>query len=84
MNIIPQTSLKPIIKWAGGKGKELPFIFSNLPAEINNYYEPFVGGGSVYMAFNAKKFIINDKSEELIALYKAIASKDDIFLWLFK
>ena len=62
------TALKPIIKWPGGKEKELEFIFPNAPTKINNYYEPFVGGGSVFMAFNANKFFINDKSKEDIIM----------------
>lgn len=74
-----ETYLKPLIKWPGGKEKELSFIFPNAPAEINNYYEPFVGGGSVFMAVNANEFFINDKSSELINLYQFISTKNDVF-----
>lgn len=74
-----ETSLKPLIKWPGGKEKELSFIFPNAPAKINNYYEPFVGGGAVFMAFNADNFFINDRSNELINLYKFISKKDATF-----
>lgn len=74
-----ETSLKPLIKWPGGKEKELEFIFSNAPTKINNYYEPFVGGGSVFMAFNANNFFINDKSNELISLYQFISKNDSTF-----
>jgi len=73
------TSLKPLIKWPGGKEKELKFIFANAPTKIDNYYEPFVGGGSVFMAFHAEKFFINDKSNELISLYELISKKDVAF-----
>ena len=75
----PETALKPLIKWPGGKEKELEFIFPNAPNKINNYYEPFVGGGSVFMAFTANKFFINDKSNELINLYQFISKKDALF-----
>lgn len=71
--------LEPIIKWPGGKEKELKFIFQNRPTNIKNYYEPFVGGGSVFMAFPAEHYHINDKSEELTSLYHSIAKKDDLF-----
>lgn len=77
------TGLSPIIKWAGGKEKELPFIFSNAPRNFEYYYEPFVGGGAVFMAFSAQKYFINDKSKELIDLYRNIASSDpNFFLWI--
>lgn len=78
------TGLQPIIKWAGGKEKELKFIMPNAPA-FKNYYEPFVGGGSVFAAFRAEHYFINDKSNELISLYRAIANNDNSFhLWLTK
>jgi DNA adenine methylase len=43
-----------------------------MPKKIKNYYEPFIGGGAVYFSVNADNFFINDKSDELIALYNAI------------
>lgn len=70
--------LQPIIKWAGGKEKELKYILPNLP-EFENYYEPFVGGGSVFAAISAKHFYINDLSEELISLYRNIAANNERF-----
>lgn len=77
------SQLKPIIKWPGGKEKELPHIKLNAPQWFENYYEPFVGGGSVFTAFDGKRMFINDKSSELIALYQYIATQDEVFLkWL--
>ncbi|MGM9970096.1 MAG: DNA adenine methylase [Anaeroplasma sp.] len=78
---------KPFVKWAGGKEKELYIITPNLPTEIKDYYEPFVGGGAVFFSFNevnitGKRFI-NDKSDELILLYKYISNNDkEFFLYL--
>lgn len=69
----PRQKLYPLVKWAGGKEKELKYIFPNLPKHFENYYEPFVGGGAVYTAIQANKYLINDKSRELIYLYKCIA-----------
>ena len=71
--------MNPIIKWAGGKEKELPYIKENLPEKINRYIEPFVGGGAVYFDLNIKDSIINDKSEELINLYRCISNQDKEF-----
>lgn len=66
--------LYPILKWAGGKEQELKYILPKLPVTFDNYYEPFVGGGAVYTAVKSKKYFINDKSEELISLYRSIGS----------
>ena len=84
-NNIQPTGLSPIIKWAGGKEKELPTIIPHAPQGFVNYYEPFVGGGSVFMAFPAKKYFINDKSDALIGLYRSVATESpDFFDWMNK
>ncbi len=69
-------NIKPFIKWAGGKEKELPYIKENLPKEIDRYIEPFIGGGAVYFNINIKASYINDKSKELINLYLCIKNND--------
>lgn len=79
MNNVLATRLLPLIKYPGGKEKELNYIIPALPAKIDNYYEPFVGGGAVYFAIDAKKYYINDKSDELIALYKMVKEQNAEF-----
>ena len=65
---IESRRLYPLIKWAGGKEKELKYIIPNLPKKFVDYYEPFVGGGAVYTGIyninQANNYYINDKSEE--------------------
>ncbi len=73
-NYTEERKLEPLVKWAGGKEQELKYIIPNLPDYFENYYEPFVGGGSVYTAIQAKEYFINDKAHELIDLYKIIIS----------
>ena len=73
-----QSHLSPIIKWPGGKEKELQHIIPNLPS-FKRYFEPFVGGGAVFMGINAETYFINDLSEELIELYKNISTSDHDF-----
>ncbi len=75
-NCVETRKLYPILKWAGGKEQELKYIIPNLPEKFKNYYEPFVGGGAVYTALQADKYFINDKSEELISLYRSITNGD--------
>lgn len=76
---IKTNRLSPILKWAGGKEQELKYIHPAMPKHIKNYYEPFIGGGAVYLSLDADKLFINDKSDELIALYKAITHQDEKF-----
>ncbi len=70
------TRLTPILKWPGGKERELKNILPKLPQSFNNYYEPFIGGGAVYMAIETNQYFINDKSHELINLYETIKNQD--------
>ena len=73
MNIA--SGLSPIVKWPGGKEKELKHIIPNAP-RFERFFEPFVGGGSVFMGVTAKEYYINDFSTELIELYRSIATSD--------
>ncbi len=72
------SGLSPIIKWPGGKEKELKHILPNAPG-FKRFIEPFVGGGSVFMGIEAEKYVINDFSSELIDLYRCIENSDDEF-----
>lgn len=40
-------SVKPLLKWLGGKTQLLPHLLPKFPERFRNYIEPFVGGGSV-------------------------------------
>ena len=70
------TKIRPFIKWAGGKENELPIILANLPSNFSRYVEPFVGGGAVYLNIGCTNSVINDKSDELMLLYKMIKTKN--------
>lgn len=64
--------MKPIIKWVGGKGSNLPYIRDRLPKEFNTYYEPFAGGLAVLLDLNPTDFTINDINPELFNMYTQI------------
>ena len=66
------SSLKPIIKWSGGKSDELNQIIPHIPDNISTYLEPFVGGGAVYFHINPNNAVINDVHKELIDFYQSI------------
>lgn len=68
----------PIFRWAGGKSWLIPYIKSLLQIEANNYIEPFLGGGSVFMYVKefgniAGRFYLSDFNNELINTYKIIS-----------
>jgi len=80
MEII-QHKLHPILKWSGGKSGNYKHLNKSLPqalidGKINNYYEPFLGGGAMFLNLiqNVKlnRCILSDINEDLILFYKAI------------
>jgi DNA adenine methylase len=73
--VIRPERLPTLLKWAGGKEQELRHILPLLPS-FRHYYEPFVGGGAVFFSVQAEKKFINDKSSELIDLYKMVAENN--------
>lgn len=80
MNVnVLENRLSPLIKYPGGKEKELNYIIPALPDKIERYYEPFVGGGAVYFAVHANEYYINDKSDELISLYNMVKTQNKEF-----
>ncbi|MFV0552986.1 MAG: DNA adenine methylase [Anaerorhabdus sp.] len=84
MKYIYDKRLSPLLKYPGGKEKELEQILPRLPENINRYYEPFVGGGAVFLAINCKEYLINDKSKELISLYEFVKENNKVFLKTLK
>lgn len=72
-------TLKPIIKWAGGKRQIMSALLQQFPEEFNDYYEPFVGGGSVFMELcnrgilnDSKNVYLSDLMSPLISMYNVI------------
>src|SRR5947207_12820634 len=76
--------LKPFVKWAGGKTQFLEIISLLLPSQYNNFIEPFVGGGAVFLSIQPNKLIINDINQELIITYQIIKKKPKEFLKLLR
>lgn len=72
--------LTPLIKWAGGKERELKYIRPLLPSTFQRYYEPFVGGGAVFFSVSAQEKLINDRSGELVQFYRMVAQQNSAFL----
>jgi len=67
--------LKPFIRWVGGKSRLLPRILPHVPKHIKNYYEPFLGGGAVFLAIASRvsgRARLADLNEHLVAAWVAL------------
>lgn len=72
---IDSAQIKPFIRWAGGKSRLLPRILPHVPASIENYYEPFLGGGAVFLACAVRvsgRSHVADLNQHLIAAWVAM------------
>lgn len=66
--------MKPMLKYAGGKSKEIEVIKKFIPEFSGKYIEPFFGGGALYFSLEPEKVIINDINLRLIEFYQGISN----------
>lgn len=65
--------MRPFLKWPGGK-RWLTARYTNIfPTEYGTYFEPFLGGGSVFFHLMPQQAIISDVNSELINTYHVMA-----------
>ena len=90
-NKADEKSVKPFLKWAGGKGQLLKEIEKYYPFETDNitkYAEPFVGGGAVLFDILSKYDLdgiyISDINAELINTYLIIREHIDDIVGLLR
>ena len=81
---------KPFVKWVGGKTQIIHDVINLFSNDMNNYHEPFLGGGSVLLALLSYKtygtikisgnIYASDINSNLIGLYKNIQSNPDALI----
>ncbi len=64
-------SVKPILRWAGGKIWLTNHIANYVPLRFNNYFEPFIGGASIFLFLKSNGIInkqvhLSDSNSDLI------------------
>lgn len=64
--------MKPLIKYRGGKSKEIPHLIKHIPQYNGRYIEPFFGGGALFFHLEPKRAIINDINSKLISFYLGV------------
>jgi DNA adenine methylase len=73
--------LRPVVKWAGGKRQILPHLIHSLPLRWNQYYEPFIGGGALFIELYTldllRKATIADLNPELVNLYQVVRDRPE-------
>lgn len=72
------------LKWAGGKRRILPLLEQFFPRTINRYFEPFLGGGSVFFyvkqKYNPTQCTISDTNLDLINTYVHVRDEPQLLI----
>ena len=61
--------MNPVLKYRGGKSREIPRFVQYIPNNYNRYIEPFLGGGAVYFYLEPENAILNDLNVRLMTFY---------------
>lgn len=69
--------MKPMLKYRGGKQRELSQIKQYIPEKYDRYVEPFFGGGALYFDLQPKESIINDLNAGLMRFYAGVRDNFD-------
>ena len=80
----PKTT-QSFIKWTGSKRHIANQIVGKFPQLIDKYYEPFIGGGSVFFELlrsgkSVNQYLLSDANESLINIYKLLFSNPQILI----
>ena len=71
----PIANLKPLVKYQGGKSRELPLIKQLLPSQFTRVVEPFCGGAAVSFSLRYPA-LISDINRDVINLYSVVANEE--------
>lgn len=79
----PSTSVRPLLKWAGGKRQLLPALRPHYPHSFDRYIEPFVGSGAVFFdlygagRLEGRRARLVDVNVDLIGCYCAVRDETE-------
>jgi DNA adenine methylase len=71
----PKQEPRPFLKWAGGKSRLLPELERRMPSAFGRYFEPFLGGGSLFFRVQPDQAVLSDVNADLISCYQVIAAR---------
>ena len=70
--------MKPLLKWPGGKAREIAQVYGMIP-DYDRYIEPFFGGGAMYFHLKPERAAINDTSGDLMEFYHLVQVQNEEF-----
>ena len=78
-----RNKVKPLFIWAGGKTKVIKYYLDYMPNTVQEYSEPFFGGGAMFLyvkeRYAPQKCYINDIYDGIANIYQAVKTNVDEF-----
>ena len=76
--------IKSILRYPGGKSKAIKHILPLIPMNFSEFREPFVGGGSIFIAvkqriLKKRRYIINDINSDLMCFWNILKKDPPLF-----
>ncbi|EOG6951223.1 DNA adenine methylase [Edwardsiella piscicida] len=71
--------IRSLLKWPGGKSRVMPELLPHLP-KASCLIEPFVGGASVFLGTNYRRYILADINPDLIRLYREVKNNPEVVI----
>jgi DNA adenine methylase len=79
----PADTVRPILKWAGGKRQLLPALRPFYPTAFGRYAEPFLGSGAVFLdcynrgLLDGREVLLSDNNADIIGCYRMVRDQVD-------
>jgi len=67
--------MNPVLKYRGGKSREIPRFLQYIPNDYDRYIEPFLGGGAVFFHLEPERAILNDVNTRLMTFYNQLRNQ---------
>jgi DNA adenine methylase len=83
MRASSSSSVRPLLKWAGGKRQLLPVLAEHYPPDFSRYIEPFMGSAAVFFdLLNSRRLArraitLADVNPDLIGCYRTLRDRPE-------
>ena len=70
-----ESLMRPMIKYRGGKSREIVQYERFIPQDYNVYWEPFFGGGATYFYLEPERAVVSDINAPLMNFYCEVQNR---------
>ncbi|MCL2590944.1 MAG: Dam family site-specific DNA-(adenine-N6)-methyltransferase [Betaproteobacteria bacterium] len=67
--------MNPVLKYRGGKVREIPRFLHYIPDGFDRYIEPFLGGGALFFHIEPARAVLNDVNMRLMGFYRQLRNE---------